>query len=148
MGGHCEVVRVTLDVSKQTEQFAALSKDLFESFTFTGNGFQRPDPGDAGSAYRVAVGIPGGVAGSLYPVLVAANKQLQTTHNKSMVLKPDASGNSTQDEFNTVWVMDSNVFPFFLGEQYHQFHADFHPDGNYPAWYQTDLWKEQIQLGN
>merc|ERR1712217_652797 len=148
MLGHCEGVRVTLDSAKEREQFTALCDNFFESFTFTGDGFQRPDPGDMGSAYRVAVGIPGGVQGSLYSILAAANKRLEVKHNKSMVLKADASGSSTQDEFNTVCVMDSDKFSFFLGEQYHQFHADFHPAGNYPTWYQTDLWQLQIRLGN
>lgn len=147
MLGHCEQVRVTLDAGKEQEQFAALCKDFFASFTFTGDGFVRPDPGDVGSAYRVTVGIPGGMKGSLYQILSAANQELEAKHNKSMVLKSDTSGN-VGDETNTVWVMDSDDFPFFLGEQYHQFHADFHPDGNYPAWYQTDLWKLQIGLGN
>jgi len=148
MLGHCEDVRVTLDAAKENEQFAALCKDFFGSFTFTDGGFTRPDPGDQGSAYRVTVAIPGGVKGSLYPILSAANKKLEAKYNKSMILKADASGNTTQDAFNTVWVMDSDEFPFFLGEQYHQFHADFHPDGNYPDWYQTGLWKLQIKLGN
>ena len=44
--------------------------------------------------------------------------------------------------------MDSSRFPFFLGEQSHQFHADFPPWGNYPDWYQTSLWKLQISLGH
>jgi len=148
MLGQAEAVRVTLDGGKEKDQFAALCKDFFESFTFTGDGFVRPDPGDIGSAYRVAVAFPGGVKGSLYPILSAANQKLEAKYNKSMTLKADATGNTTQDEFNTVWVMDSDEFPFFLGEQYHQFHADFHPTGNYPDWYQTNLWKLQIQLGN
>jgi len=146
--GQCENVRITLDASNEEAQYESLCNDFVDSFTPTPGGFERPDPGDMGSAYRVTVGIPGGVHGKLYPILVAANERLRLKHNISMALKADAVGNTTQDELNTVWVMDSNIFPFYLGEQYHQFHADFHPTGNYPSWYQTDLWKLQIQLGN
>ena len=32
---------------------------------------------------------------------------------------------SEEDLLNTVWVMDSNTFPFFQGELYHQYHSNF-----------------------
>ena len=81
--GHSEVVIVDLDAdSRAAGQFAALAADFFGSFTFLpGAGFVRPDPNDLGAAYRVTVGIPGGVGGALYPLLAAANEALRTKHN-------------------------------------------------------------------
>lgn len=95
-------VRITLDAGKEASQFEALSHSFFSAFSPIGSGFERPDPGDMGSPYRAMVGIPGGVDGELYTVLEAANRRLQTKYNKSMILKADGVGNTTQDEFNTV----------------------------------------------
>ena len=105
--GHCETVRVNLDPGKEKQQFAALVKEFFDSFTPTKHGFARPDTppnlpfGDQGASYRSVVGIPGGVNGALYPILRAGNAP-RGPHNLTMVLKADHQGNGTQDEFNTV----------------------------------------------
>lgn len=44
---------------------------------------QRLDPQDEGAAYRPNIGIPGGVNGVLYPLLVASN-----TRHKQIPLVP------------------------------------------------------------
>ena len=31
---------------------------------------------------------------------------------------------------NSTWIIDSNIYPFYQGEVYHQFHDDFMPDEN------------------
>merc|ERR1711937_899051 len=97
--------------------------------------------GDVGSAYRTVVGIPGGMAGELFSVLRVLNTP-RGPYNMTFNLKPDTSGNHTQDEVNTVWVMDSTIFPFHRGEQYHQFHSNFFTNpqqpAQYPTWYLED----------
>lgn len=144
--GHAEQVRITLDEGREEEQFAALVQAFFGSFNATEAGFERPDPRDKGSPYRVTVGIPGGVTGPLYRTLEAANAP-RGPYNLTMVLREDARGGS-DDVFNTVFVMDSEVFPFYQAEQYHQFHSDVAAYGTYyPDWYRHDLWQLQIDLG-
>merc|ERR1712146_484543 len=156
--GYCEAVAVKLDESNEEEQFRALVDEFFSSFIPTENGFTRPDLppllpiGDVGSAYRTAVGLPGGVKGALFQILSSQNAP-RGPYNLTMNLKEDVcGGNATQDELNTVWVMDSNVCPFYRGEQYHQFHSNFFHNpqqpAQYPNWYLEDLFKLQISLGN
>jgi len=144
--GHAEQVRIDLGAGMQEAQFAALVADFFRSFNATESGFIRPDPGNAGGPYRVTVGLPGGVNGKLYSVLEDANAP-RGPYNLTMVLREDRVG-SVDDAFNTVFVMDSDIFPFFQAEQYHQFHSDVYAyDGYYPDWYRHDLWQLQIDLG-
>ena len=160
--GHCETVAVSLDLGKEKEQFGALVKDFFDSFTPTEQGFARPDTppnlpfgGDQGPSYRSVVGLPGGIHGPLFPILRAANAP-RGPKNLTMKLEADMHGNGTQDEFNTVYVMDSSVFPFFRAEKYHQFHSNFFhnpkqpksdDNGHYPDNYVKDLYQLQISLG-
>jgi len=144
--GYAESVRISLDHGRENQQFRALVDDFFKSFTATETGFQRPDPQDKGTPYRTMVGIPGGVSGSLYHVLEAANVP-RGPYNLTMNLVGDKNG-SVDDKFNTVFVMDSEKFLFYKAEQYHQFHSDvFHHGTFYPDWYRTDLWELQISLG-
>jgi len=154
--GYCEAERVALDHGKEAAQFEALVADYFGAFIPGQGSFNRPDtpgglgPGDVGSPYRSVVGIPGGVKGPLYSILSAGNLRLQAKYNMTMNLKPAI--NSTADEVNTVWVYDSTMAPFHLGEQYHQYHSNFFENpqqpAQYPSWYLNDLWKLQISLGN
>jgi hypothetical protein len=74
---------------------------------------------DAGPEYRNAVGIPGGNGSILYPKLVAAAAAV------GMPLQWGEGGPASdqQDEY-VVWVYDSLTFPFFKGEEYHQFHLN------------------------
>lgn len=147
--GHAEQVRITLNAGQEESQFAALVADFFASFNATEQGFLRPDPQDKGSPYRTTVGIPGGVNGKLYRVLEAGNVP-RGPYKLTMILKEDDAG-SHDDAFNTVFVMDSDVFPFYQAEQYLQFHSDIYdPASNftyYADWYRHDLWQLQIDLG-
>ena len=109
------------------------------------------------------VGIPGGLNGEYYEILKLHNKP-RGPYNLTMTLKADIMGgnvtkdmtNTTQDEANTVWVMDSSVFPFYAAETYHQFHSNFfhNPDqprsdgtGRYPDSYVKGLYSLQASLG-
>ena len=137
--GHAEAVQVAVDKDASTEQAAELFRDFFASFTGPDGARQRPDPQDMGPPYRSLVGLPGGVNSPLYALLEHANVH-------KMALKPSIDG-SDPDEFNTVWVMDSDSFPFWAGEVYHQFHCNFfYSEGMpYPEWYWNDLWLTQQQ---
>lgn len=154
--GYCEVVGLMLDSGKEQAQFGALVADFYASFTPTSTGFMRSDLppnlpfGDVGAPYRTVVGLPGGTAGPLFDILKAQNTP-RGPYNMTMNLKADLTGNMTQDEANTVWVMDSTVFPFYRAEQYHQFHSNFFPNpqqpAQYPSWYLKDLYQLQRKLG-
>lgn len=124
--GHAETVLVRLDKAKKVEQFTALVKDFFGSFTWDGdrNGMRRPDDwsqfaGDHGAAYRSLISIPGGVKGELYRIVKNENKKLA----HPMTLMPGVGADP--DNFNTVFIIDSHEFHFYVGEAYHQFHSNF-----------------------
>ena len=62
------------------------------------------------------------------------------------------------DAMNTVWIMDSDAYPMYAEEVYHQFHSNFfssegmeHVEGkyrlSYPTWYTDELWQQQQDLG-
>lgn len=110
--GHGEVVGMKIPTSSIGD-FAA------EYFSLFDNNGQRVDPGDRGTEYRSLLGLSGGSSHPGYPVVKAA------ADAKGMVLK-DGKGNDA-DTLGTriVYVMDSNQFPFFQAEVYHQFHNDF-----------------------
>ena len=138
--GHAEVVRVSLDAQKADAQMGALAADFFASFTDAGGGRQRPDPMDVGRPYRSVVGLPGGVRSPLYATFAAANRY-------GMALKPGAGGDA--DEFNTVWVYDSDAFPYYDGEVYHQNHCNFFASEGmpYPDSYTIHLWDAKKAAG-
>lgn len=128
--GFFETVQVKVDNLQKEKQFTALVKDFFSSFLWdaTRNGMRRPDDwstyqGDHGKAYRSGIGIPGGVKGSLYKIITQENSKL----DHPMTLK--AGVGKDEDVFNTVYIMDSNKFKFYVGEAYHQFHSNFFGPG-------------------
>ena len=45
-----------------------------------------------------------------------------------------AGDGSDGDDFNAVFVYDSALYPFYMGEMYHQFHSNYFGD-SYPDWY-------------
>ena len=126
--GHAEVVQVQLrddgsSLSKE-DQFREYARTYFSEFNKLKNGsMQRQDPQDAGAGYRNTVGLPGGVDSPLFKIL-------QEENVNGMDLRP-GSGNvysgtfgqtaSEGDLLNVVWVIDSNEFPFFRAEVYHQY---------------------------
>ena len=147
--GHAEAVRVTLDAANATAQLDALARDFFASFSGPVGHRRRPDPGDRGTPYRSFVGLPGGVDSPLYVTLARRNTWRMDL--KRGVGGPAVSGvrAGDADEPNTVWIIDSNRFPFYPGEVYHQFHCNFFPSEGmpYPSTYVIDLWHDLQRTG-
>jgi len=110
--GHGEVVGMTIPESS----IGDFAKVYFSLFTDKG---ERVDPMDRGGEYRSLLGLPGGSNHPMYPtVLEAANeKGVKLVLGKGN--DPDTLGKKM------VFVMDSNKFPFYQAEVYHQFHDDF-----------------------
>lgn len=128
--GHTEVTSVELEQGEELQQFSALLVDYFSSFNAFGNGMSRPDPGDKGSAYRSLLAFPGGIKSPWF-------KLVQQHNIHEMQLKEGRGGE--EDEFNTVWIMDSQTMLHVRAEQYHQFHSNFFGP-QYPDSYIYDLW--------
>ena len=121
--GHAEVVRLSIPPSS----FSSFAEEYFALFDDKGN---RPDQfGDRGGEYRNLVGIPGGVKSKYAQMLVDASIK---TGDKLDFAK--GKGNDP-DARALAFVMDSNEFPFYVGEQYHQFHDGFNIGENYPGSY-------------
>lgn len=138
--GYGEAVEVRLDANATSTQYAALLQDYFRSFKADGS---RPDPMDRGGAYRSFVGIPGGIEGELYPVILNASRTFG-----SQITLAKGSGNEV-DVKGQVWIYDSLALPFRRAEQYHQFHSNFfgYPD-RYETAYLQDLRDIQIAMGH
>lgn len=121
--GHAEVVALRIP-SSSFEQFAI---EYFKLFDDKGN---RPDQfGDRGPEYRNLVGIPGGKTSPLAEKLVSASQ-------KSGDKLDFAVGRGDDKDLRAVsFIMDSDKFPFFIAEQYHQFHDGFNFGENYPNSY-------------
>lgn len=122
--GHAEVVSLR-DVP--TSKFTDLAAEYFRLFDDKGD---RPDQfGDRGPEYRNVVGLPGGADSPLAKELVETSKRtgdrLDFARGKGD--DPDARA--------VVFVVDSNRFPFFVAERYHQFHDGFNLGENYPESY-------------
>jgi len=121
--GHAEVVRLRIPPSSLPE-FAAEYSKLFDE---KGN---RPDQlGDRGPEYRNIVGIPGGTRSPLAKQLVSAS----IANGDKLDF---ASGKGDDPDARAVaFIMDTEKFPFYQGEVYHQFHDGFNWGENYPASY-------------
>lgn len=136
--GHAEVVKVELRGEEKDDQFRKYAKTYFSEFRRLKNGkMQRQDPQDTGAGYRNTIGIPGGVHSDLYKIL-------QEENVNNMDLR-EGSGNeytglgkaTEDDELNTVWIIDSDKFPFYQAEIYHQFHNGL--GKRFPTKYTKDL---------
>merc|ERR1719491_1806113 len=108
-------------------KFKDFAVEYFALFDAKG---MRPDQGgDRGSEYRSIVGVPGGSKSEYAKILVDASiangDKLDFAYGK---------GND-KDVPKTSFVMDSQTFPFFVGERYHQFHDGFNIGENYPGEY-------------
>jgi len=109
--GHTEVVNVSIPEGKVGD-FAKDYLDAAAKYPFG-----RADPQDRGGEYRSAIGLPGGVESPLFKQVQEANAgRLKLLAGKGD--DPDTVGTKN------VWVYDSNKFPFYQGEVYHQFHDD------------------------
>ncbi|CAG9467039.1 unnamed protein product [Pedinophyceae sp. YPF-701] len=111
--GHAEVVAVGLDAGSEEAQFRMFAKEFFKQFNKTPLGMMRQDPQDTGSGYRNVVGLPGGTDSPLMRIL-------QEENVNKMALLP-GKGNEP-DKINTVYIMDTDKFPFYRAEVYHQYH--------------------------
>lgn len=121
--GHAEVVSLKIPPSKFPE-FVTEYCNLFSE-----QGYRPDQMGDRGTEYRNLVGIPGGVDGSFTKQLVDTSIKAGDKLNFARGKGDDA------DQRALVWVMDSNQYPFFIAEQYHQFHDGFNFGENYPNAY-------------
>lgn len=121
--GHGEVVRLQIPPSKFSD-FATEYCNLFSE-----QGYRPDQAGDRGLEYRNLVGFPGGTKGDYAKELVQASQQAGD--------KLDfAKGKGDDGDMRAlVWIMDSNEFPFYVAEQYHQFHDGFNFGENYPNSY-------------
>lgn len=138
--GYTEVTQVSLDRQLQKQQFALFVRNFLKSFQGPNGARVRPDPEDEGGQYRSCIGIPGGINNTeLFTIIQAANRHY------GMQLR--AGNGEDADEASTVWIYDSEKLPFVRGEQYHQFHSDFHPGGDYDGWYRGCLRMAQIHAG-
>jgi len=110
--GHAEVVQVKVPASK----VGSFSSKFFSIFGERG---YRHDPQDRGGEYRSVLGLPGGTKSAHYATVVAAAKE------SPMRLVEGRGDEEDTLADRTVLVMDSDKFPFYPAELYHQFHNDF-----------------------
>lgn len=142
--GHAEACSIQLDAisgERAQAQVAALAQTYFEHGfqTLPDGRRQRLDPNDMGAEYRNVIGLPGGMDNQeLWPIIEAANSH-------GMRLQRGAIGDS-EGEF-VVYVYDSVEYPFFRGEEYHQFHPNNVIQRDLPASYLVTLKKVQEDLG-
>ena len=123
--GHAEVVGMTIPASKY-EDFAR------EYFKLLGPDGSRPDQfGDRGPEYRNLIGVPGGKESPFIQSLLSATKK-----EGDKVDFAKGKGNDA-DLKALVWIMDSQEYPFWRGETYHQFHDGFARGENYPDSYNS-----------
>jgi peptide methionine sulfoxide reductase MsrA len=122
--GHAEVVSLQIPPSK-FQEFAVEYCKLFR------NGMRPDQFGDRGSEYRNLVAFKGGSKSPLAQQLVEASKatgdQLDFAVGKG----------TDEDIARLVWIMDIDQYPFFIAEQYHQFHDGFNLGENYPSSYNS-----------
>lgn len=121
--GHAEVVNLSIP----SQYFTQFAKEYCQLFDSKGN---RPDQfGDKGLEYRNIVGLPGGVTSKYAQLLIKASMETgdKLDFAKGKGSDPDARG--------LAFIMDTNQFPFYVAEQYHQFHDGFNLGENYPGSY-------------
>lgn len=120
--GHAEVVSMKIPSSKYKD-FAVEYCKLFR------NGMRPDQAGDRGLEYRNLIGLKGGSKNPLALELVEASKATGDQLDFA-VGKGDDS-----DTPRLVWIMDTEKYPFYIGENYHQFHDGFAFGENYPDSY-------------
>jgi len=121
--GHAEVVSLQIPSSKFSD-FVTEYCNLFSE-----QGYRPDQAGDRGLEYRNLVGIPGGVDGAYSKLLVEASIKAGDKLNFAR-----GKGNDS-DQRALVWIMDTTKYPFYIAEQYHQFHDGFNFGENYPNSY-------------
>ncbi|CAE7774005.1 unnamed protein product [Symbiodinium pilosum] len=142
--GHAEAVSVMLDEitgPMARSQVSALARMYFEhGFQSLPDGRrQRLDPQDVGAEYRNVIGLPGGMDNSeLWPLFEEANVY-------GMPLLRGGVGDS-EGEY-VVYVYDPLQYPFFRGEEYHQFHPNNVIQRPVPVSYTSTLKDVQESMG-
>jgi len=131
--GHGEVVSMSIP-DANVKDFA---KEYFKLFGSDGD---RTDKGDRGPEYRSLLGLPGGVRSPLFASVKEAADAKGVT-----VIEGKGNDPDTLRE-HSVYVMDSNEFPFRQAEVYHQFHDGFMPGEGYPESYNS-LAKKALNEG-
>jgi hypothetical protein len=123
--GHAEVVRLSIPAWS----FPEFCKEYVHLFNSDG---YRPDQwGDTGPEYRNLVGIPGGTSSPL-------TQQLIDTSKANGDKLDFARGKGDDPDVRALcFVMDSRDYPFYVAEQYHQFHDGFNWGENYPNSYNS-----------
>ena len=121
--GHAEVVK--LDIPEISFKDFALEYFLL----FSKDGYRPDQFQDRGIEYRNLVGIPGGVKSPLAKVLVEASREGGDKLDFAKGKGDDA------DRRALAFVMDTTDYPFYVAEQYHQFHDGFNLNENYPNSY-------------
>lgn len=122
--GHAEVVSIQIPPSK-FEEFAVEYCKLFS------DGLRPDQYGDRGSEYRNLVGLAGGAKSEYAKSLIKASQETGDQLDFAV-----GKGNDN-DVPKVCFVMDTANFPFFVAEQYHQFHDGFKLDENYPKSYNS-----------
>lgn len=121
--GHAEVVAMRIP-SSSFEDFA---KEYFKLFDAKGN---RPDQnGDRGPEYRNLIGLPGGGKSPYASKVISASQAVGDKLDFAV-----GKGND-RDARAVSFIMDTDKFPFYVAEQYHQFHDGFNLNENYPGSY-------------
>ena len=120
--GHAEVVGMLLPADKIT----SFTEEYFTLFDKNGD---RPDKGDRGPEYRSLMGIPGGMESPYIDGITTLAR------SKGLQLQAGVGDDSDTLGKRKVWVMDSEMFPFYQAEVYHQYHDGFFPGENYPNSY-------------
>lgn len=143
--GHSEAVEVRLDAMTgpvARAQLAALAHVYFhEGFQDHEGKRLRKDPQDMGPEYRNVIGLPGGMDSELFDII-----QEQNVFDMPLLRGQGGTRGDTEDEY-VVYVYDSNEFPFFRGESYHQFHKNTVVQRPVPYNYTATLKQAQRQAG-
>jgi len=123
--GHAEVVGMKIPPS-QFQNFVVEYCKLFND-----KGYRPDQLGDVGPEYRNLVGIPGGINN------IMAKQMVETSIANGDKLN-FAKGNGDDSDYRALaWIMDTKQYPFYIAEQYHQFHDGFNFGENYPNSYNS-----------
>jgi len=113
--GRAEVVQVDVPGEALDDAFST----FFSSFIELSKGiWERPDVFDVGAEYRSLVGIPGGLQN------VQAMSALRRANLHNMTLHEGRGSDTDTLGTNSVFIMDSDKFPFIQAELCLQFHDD------------------------
>jgi len=121
--GHAEIVSLRIPKSN-FKDFAVEYCKLFK------DGMRPDQGGDRGLEYRSIVGFKGGAKNTeLAMQLVDASKETGDQLDFAV------GKGSDKDVPKVVWIVDSETYPSYVAEQYHQFHDGFNFGENYPNTY-------------